>query len=408
MGTIRAEGSWGVQLHGQFALTRCDGSDATPRARKARALLAWLALQPGRAASREALCSVLWSDRGRDQARASLRQCLHELREVAPDLIAADKDTVSLTDVVTVADGLETDRFLDGLDHLDPAFDRWLANIRAAAGETRPATLTRPALSAPSWPAPARRWWPFAAAAALLTTYAGLWPRLNPGVSPAPGPIVIAIVPFTATPSDADTRAIADRIAADARAWMPAQRAVIRVSNIAGDRLAHAGRLGADWVIGGEVIAGPSARVRAHIDTAGGAVLWSRDFDAPRGRVSEAAATAATRLGTVVTCSLFGPRVRRPDEALAALMNACDHLDFNDENYTNEASIIGLRRFVARAPKDALAHALLGTGLAVTADEMPPAVAAAQWAESAARARSGREDRSARRRALARPIRVAA
>ena len=44
--------------------------------RKARALLAFLALRPGQPVARERLASLLWSDRGEEQARASRRPSL--------------------------------------------------------------------------------------------------------------------------------------------------------------------------------------------------------------------------------------------------------------------------------------------------------------------------------------------
>lgn len=49
--------------------------------RKARALLAYLAGQGGRPASRERLADLLWPYQGSDQARHSLRNCLLELRK---------------------------------------------------------------------------------------------------------------------------------------------------------------------------------------------------------------------------------------------------------------------------------------------------------------------------------------
>lgn len=49
--------------------------------RKARALLAYMAAQGGRAVSRERLSDLLWPYQGSDQARHSLRNCLLELRK---------------------------------------------------------------------------------------------------------------------------------------------------------------------------------------------------------------------------------------------------------------------------------------------------------------------------------------
>jgi len=44
--------------------------------KKARALVGYLASQPGHAVSRERLADLLWPYQGSDQARHSLRNCL--------------------------------------------------------------------------------------------------------------------------------------------------------------------------------------------------------------------------------------------------------------------------------------------------------------------------------------------
>jgi DNA-binding SARP family transcriptional activator/TolB-like protein len=58
-----------------------DGERLGKTPRKARALLAYLAGQSGRALSRERLADLLWPYQGTDQARHSLRNCLLELRK---------------------------------------------------------------------------------------------------------------------------------------------------------------------------------------------------------------------------------------------------------------------------------------------------------------------------------------
>jgi DNA-binding SARP family transcriptional activator/TolB-like protein len=58
-----------------------DGERLGKTPRKARALLAYLAAQGGRAVSRERLADLLWPYQGTDQARHSLRNCLLELRK---------------------------------------------------------------------------------------------------------------------------------------------------------------------------------------------------------------------------------------------------------------------------------------------------------------------------------------
>src|SRR3954451_7746293 len=70
---------------GAFRILTPDGEDLTPRGRKARALLAILALTPTRRRSRPALQDKLWSDRGPEQGAASLRQTLTEIRRALGD-----------------------------------------------------------------------------------------------------------------------------------------------------------------------------------------------------------------------------------------------------------------------------------------------------------------------------------
>ncbi len=91
-----------LRLIGAFDLSGQAGSPVTIRSRRGRGLLAYLHLAPGREAARGRLCSLLWSDRGEPQARASLRQGLVELRDVfaAADLpgLEAARETIGWAD----------------------------------------------------------------------------------------------------------------------------------------------------------------------------------------------------------------------------------------------------------------------------------------------------------------------
>ena len=64
------------------------GAPVAPKTRKTRALLAVLAAQAPRPVLRTQLIALLWSTRAPDQARASLRQALHELQSVLGKLAA--------------------------------------------------------------------------------------------------------------------------------------------------------------------------------------------------------------------------------------------------------------------------------------------------------------------------------
>lgn len=138
-----------LRCWGEFALIDPRRNDCSPRGRKARGLIAHLAAQPGSPVSRERLAGLLWSERGEQQARASLRQTLLELRPYATGasrLIVIERDHAHLNPLAVTSelqrlealaqdDNLEAfaqalavkgDRLFGGLDGLDPAFDEWL------------------------------------------------------------------------------------------------------------------------------------------------------------------------------------------------------------------------------------------------------------------------------------------
>src|SRR5690606_18452705 len=148
----------GLQLLGACRIACAEPETPMP-GRKARAILAYLALAPNRTATREHLAGLLWSDRGNDQARASLRQSLKELREfpfvagaiaIARDAVALDaadlvvdlheirraaaaRDLPALSTLLEQARGDLLEDFLD----LSPAFDEWLQADRPRQHERR-------------------------------------------------------------------------------------------------------------------------------------------------------------------------------------------------------------------------------------------------------------------------------
>src|SRR5262245_54638903 len=75
-----------VALLGGFEIRM--GSSAGPRlpTRKAQALLAYLGVQPGQSHSRDKLAALLWGRRRDEQARASLRRALLDLRQALADV----------------------------------------------------------------------------------------------------------------------------------------------------------------------------------------------------------------------------------------------------------------------------------------------------------------------------------
>lgn len=122
--------------------------------KKAQGLVAHLALTPGHAQTRAHLASLLWGDRGEEQARNSLRQTLFEIRRAlgasGEACLTVDHERIALEGRRVVVDALELERLADadtlegleaaaarhggellaGLAVKDPAFELWLDGQR--------------------------------------------------------------------------------------------------------------------------------------------------------------------------------------------------------------------------------------------------------------------------------------
>jgi DNA-binding SARP family transcriptional activator/pimeloyl-ACP methyl ester carboxylesterase len=88
-----------LKLFGGFHARLEPGLPLTLPTRKAQALLAYLALHPEPAPHRDSLAALLWPDRTDDQARASLRHAVYELRRAlagSPGVLRTEGDTVAV------------------------------------------------------------------------------------------------------------------------------------------------------------------------------------------------------------------------------------------------------------------------------------------------------------------------
>lgn len=87
-------------LSGELRLTGADGEPVPLTSRRARALVCYLHFAGAAGATRERLAGLLWSDRAEEQARASLRQCLIELRTAQAaaglDLLTVGRERIAL------------------------------------------------------------------------------------------------------------------------------------------------------------------------------------------------------------------------------------------------------------------------------------------------------------------------
>jgi DNA-binding SARP family transcriptional activator/TolB-like protein len=138
-----------IRLFGGMAITDERGADYLPRSRKTRAMVAVLAMTAPRPVQRSGLTALLWSRRENEQARASLRQAVHELqqtlgpawdqiliaerhslsldpRDVSIDAVGASNPAAGKLELLTLFQG----GFLEDLTGLDPAFDGWLEQER--------------------------------------------------------------------------------------------------------------------------------------------------------------------------------------------------------------------------------------------------------------------------------------
>lgn len=139
-----------MTLMGGCQVQTATGATVQFPTRKTALVFAYLALRAGRAEQRARLAGLLWSDRGEDQARGSLRQSLFAIRRALDKVGGPGFETTSETARVPSesldVDALAIERLsgsnsaadlrklqalyrgplLDGWDGEDPIFDEWL------------------------------------------------------------------------------------------------------------------------------------------------------------------------------------------------------------------------------------------------------------------------------------------
>jgi len=137
-----------------FALEDAGGRSIAIANRKACALFAYLSMSQSPSETRERLAGLLWSDSGEEQARASLRQCVKQLRSALDEAgftgFRADRHDLALTgsglslDLYQIDEALSRgqvsprllegtvspDRILYGFEGLDQSFASWLHVVR--------------------------------------------------------------------------------------------------------------------------------------------------------------------------------------------------------------------------------------------------------------------------------------
>jgi DNA-binding SARP family transcriptional activator/TolB-like protein len=143
-----------LRLLGGFEVSADKGPPIEFPTKRARAILAYLAVCPGHECSREKLATLLWEDSGEKHARGSLRQALSYLRKslggstdgcllTDGDTIALDGDAFDIDveefersvaggtpEALAEASSLYRGEFLAGFDLGGEAFESWLRTER--------------------------------------------------------------------------------------------------------------------------------------------------------------------------------------------------------------------------------------------------------------------------------------
>ena len=155
-----------LKLFGGFQLLGDTGQPVPLPARKAKALLAWLAMHPDQNHPRDRLALLLWEESGESQARHSLRQALSGLRKALggeASALVSDQENVCLQSKAIEVDALQFDRllkqdsnntleqavelsrgeFLEGFNPRSETYEEWLLVQRSHYRERALSAMSR-------------------------------------------------------------------------------------------------------------------------------------------------------------------------------------------------------------------------------------------------------------------------
>jgi TolB-like protein/Tfp pilus assembly protein PilF len=338
-----------LTLFGRFRAEDEGGREIPIKSRKAKALLAFLALPAGKERSREAVMALLWSNRGEEQARASLRQALSGLRrELGPGdagALCVGADSLKLDpDHVVVEPAAQGERLLDGLQVHDPAFEEWLRDERLRHEEGAVPT--------------------------------GASAKVNSSGKPS-----ILVLPFKSLSADAEQQYFSDGITDDIMTELSRFGSLDVVARqsafVLRDRAQDVGKtladLGADYSLEGSVRkAGTRIRLTAQlVDLGTGKQIWADRYDRELADVfviqDELVQAIVAKLVGRLEIDSHARALRKLPENLAAYDYYLQGL-WHDRKYDAEnarAAVAVLKKAIALDPTFARAYGLLAHSLIV-------------------------------------------
>jgi TolB-like protein len=333
-----------LSIFGIFRVADVSGNEIPVKSRKSRALLAYLALPPGKPRSREQIMALLWSDRGDQQARSSLRQALSGLRK---DLGEGGLSALRITDETLMLDPAQIfvepaspgDVLLDGLHLTDPAFEEWLRDER----------LRHEDVAAP---------------------------EVQPPERPLPDKPSIAVLPFANLSGDSEQDYFADGLTNDVIGLLARFRSLFVISSTSSfpykgqsPKVHEVGReLGVAYVVKGSVRKA-SNRVRITVELAQAATgqqLWAERYDGELEDIfalqdEVASSVVSTLAGHVEDADRLRAIGKRTSDLAAyelVLLGEQSEREFTKEGVLQARALF--QQAIARDPGNARAHASMG------------------------------------------------
>lgn len=329
-----------VRIYGSFDVSWSDGTVVEIRGSKVRALLLMLVTSPHGSHARTMLQSTLWEGASLQQAQASLRRALSDLRIAFGSdfnaLFSVDSYSISINnELIRTVGSPKSGTFLEGLSVRGKQFQKWLDARRSANRREPPARALRPANS--SLPC-------------------------------------IAVVPFQVIDEGTPDTAFAEYMTASLTRGLGQRRYFDVISHLSGRLLdarhdsmeAMREALNADFFIYGTIIEKPdSYQLRLDCaDASTGHIVWSGGKQGQKAAVLEDRSQLINDLVREVSaalfnvCATYAQAVPLPDVPVPTLLLSATSLLHHPSREGFLRSKLQLDSLVARMPDNTLFRAL--------------------------------------------------